>query len=87
VYEHSLSLTLFVLFFAFLVPHVTDATKELSAEGDEHEDLAVPIPPSLTSSQCSFEVLQDWREKLRRRGLGFVLRFPLRAQLPGAEAN
>jgi len=63
IYEHSLSLTLLLLFFASLALHAAGGTKAANAEAAGHGQPTVTFLSYLTTSRFWFESLQNWQSE------------------------
>jgi hypothetical protein len=63
LYEHSLSIALFVLFLISFFLHAAGGAKEYSAEQVAHGGSEVRILEYLTTSQFWFESLQNWQSE------------------------
>ena len=63
VYEHSLSIALFLLFLLSFFLHAAGGAKEYSAEQVAHGGSEVRILEYMTTSQFWFESLQNWQSE------------------------
>jgi hypothetical protein len=86
LYEHSLALTLFLLFFISLVLHAAGGARDASAERAEHGQSAVSIPAYLGTARFWFESLQNWQSEFLSVGVLVVLAIFLR-QRGSPESN
>lgn len=78
LYERSLSLALFGLFFLSFALHAAGGAKEYSADQLAHGGRAVGTLAYLTTSQFWFESLQNWQSEFLAVGALVVLSIYLR---------
>ncbi len=63
VYEHSLSISLILLFFASLALHAVSGLKLQNAENGLHGQPAIGLGDYVTSAQFWFESFQNWQSE------------------------
>jgi hypothetical protein len=63
VYEHSLSIALFVLFFASWALHAAGGVAAFNEEQVQHGQAAISLLRFLTTSQFWFESMQNWQSE------------------------
>ncbi|MCT7661098.1 DUF6766 family protein [Mycobacterium deserti] len=63
VYEHSLAITLFVLFFASWALHAVGGVKAFNEEQVQHGQAAISVWRYVTTSQFWFESMQNWQSE------------------------
>jgi hypothetical protein len=63
LYEHSLAIAFFVLFFASLALHAVGGTAAFNEEQVEHGQATVSVWQYLTTSQFWFESMQNWQSE------------------------
>ncbi len=63
VYEHSLSIAFFALFFASVALHAIGGTKAFNEEQLQHGEAAISTWRYLTTSQFWFESMQNWQSE------------------------
>lgn len=63
LYEQSLSIAFFVLFFASFALHAVGGARAYSSEQTEHGEAAVSTWQYLTTSQFWFESMQNWQSE------------------------
>ncbi|EON31493.1 hypothetical protein GTC6_17389 [Gordonia terrae C-6] len=63
IYENSLAIAFFALFFASLALHAVGGARAYSAEQQEHGEAAVSVWRYLTTSQFWFESMQNWQSE------------------------
>ena len=78
LYERSLSIALFTLFFLSFALHAAGGAREYSSEQEAHGGSAVSIPGYLRTSQFWFESLQNWQSEFLAVGALVVLSIYLR---------
>jgi preprotein translocase subunit SecG len=78
VYEHSLTLALFGLFFLSIVLHAITGAREYSQTQMEHGEQAVSTLQFVTTSRFWFESLQNWQSEFFSIGMLLVLQIFLR---------
>ena len=77
-YEHSLSLTLFVLFLISFLLHAAGGAREFSQNQIEHGQPAVSMLEYLRTSRFWFESFQNWQSEFLSVGVLIVLSIFLR---------
>jgi hypothetical protein len=78
VYEHSLTLALFVLFLLSFVLHALGGHAELNQQQLEHGQAAVSLWSFVTSSEFWFQSMQNWQSEFLAVGALAVLGIFLR---------
>jgi hypothetical protein len=78
LYERSLTIALFALFFVSLLLHAAGGAREYSAEQLAHGGQAVGMLRYLTTSQMWFESFQNWQSEFLSVGVLIVLSIFLR---------
>ncbi|HEX2032824.1 MAG TPA: DUF6766 family protein [Chloroflexota bacterium] len=78
LYEHSLSLTLFVFFVASFLLHAAGGAAEYSAEQEVHGESGVSMLAYIATSRFWFESFQNWQSEFLSLGLLVVLSVYLR---------
>lgn len=63
IYEHSLAIAFFVLFFASWALHAVGGVKAFNEEQVQHGDTAISVWRYLTTSQFWFESMQNWQSE------------------------
>ncbi|MEW5812473.1 MAG: DUF6766 family protein [Actinomycetota bacterium] len=63
VYEHSLAIAFFVLFFASWALHAVGGVAAYNEEAAEHGEAAISVWRYLTTSQFWFESMQNWQSE------------------------
>jgi hypothetical protein len=63
LYEHSLAIAFFVLFFASFGLHAVGGAKAFNAEQAQHGQPAISAWRYLTTSQFWFESMQNWQSE------------------------
>ena len=63
LYEHSLAIAFFVLFFASFALHAVGGVKAFNAEQAQHGEAAISAWRYLTTSQFWFESMQNWQSE------------------------
>ena len=63
IYEHSLAIAFFVLFFASFALHALGGANAFSEEQVQHGEAAVSVWRYLTTSQFWFESMQNWQSE------------------------
>jgi hypothetical protein len=63
IYEHSLAIAFFVMFFASFSLHAVGGAKAFSEEQVQHGEAAVSVWRYLTTSQFWFESMQNWQSE------------------------
>lgn len=63
IYEHSLAIAFFGLFFASFALHAVGGAKAFSEEQLQHGEAAVSVWRYLTTSQFWFESMQNWQSE------------------------
>ena len=63
LYEHSLAIAFFVLFFASLALHAVGGTKAFNEEKLQHGQAAISVWRYMTTSQFWFESMQNWQSE------------------------
>jgi len=78
VYERSLTLALFALFFLSFALHAAGGAREYSAEQMAHGGRAVGMSSYVKTSQFWFESFQNWQSEFLAVGALVVLAVVLR---------
>lgn len=78
LYENSLAIALFALFFASFALHVVNGAADYSADQIAHGAKAVTVADYLTSSRLWFESFQNWQSEFLSVGALIVLSIFLR---------
>jgi hypothetical protein len=78
LYEHSLTITLFALFFGSFALHAVTGAADYSQEQVTHGGHAVSLLGYLTSSRLWFESFQNWQSEFLEVGTLIVLSIFLR---------
>jgi hypothetical protein len=63
VYEHSLAIAFFVLFFASFALHAVGGVKAFNEEQRQHDAAAISVWRYVTTSQFWFESMQNWQSE------------------------
>ena len=63
LYEHSLSIAFFVLFFASLALHAIGGSKAFNKEQMQHGEATISALRYVTTSQFWFESMQNWQSE------------------------
>jgi hypothetical protein len=63
IYEHSLAIAFFVLFFASFALHAVGGVKAFNEEQIQHGETAISVWRYLTTSQFWFESMQNWQSE------------------------
>lgn len=63
LYEHSLAIAFFVLFFASWALHAIGGTKAFNDEQMQHGQAAISVWRYITTSQFWFESMQNWQSE------------------------
>ena len=63
LYEHSLAIAFFVLFFASFALHAVGGAKAFNEEQRQHGEATVSVWRYLTTSQFWFESMQNWQSE------------------------
>jgi hypothetical protein len=63
LYEHSLAIAFFVLFFASIALHAVGGAKAFNEEQLQHGEVAISTWRYLTTSQFWFESMQNWQSE------------------------
>jgi hypothetical protein len=63
VYEHSLAIAFFVLFFASWALHAVGGAKAFNEEQVQHGQAAISVWRYITTSQFWFESMQNWQSE------------------------
>ena len=63
LYEHSLAIAFFVLFFASAALHALGGAKAFNKEQLQHGEAAISMWRYLTTSQFWFESMQNWQSE------------------------
>ena len=63
IYEHSLAIAFFVMFFASFSLHAVGGAKAFSEEQVQHGEAAISVWRYLTTSQFWFESMQNWQSE------------------------
>ena len=63
LYEHSLAIAFFVLFFASWVLHAMGGAKPFNEEQLQHGEAAISVWRYVTTSQFWFESMQNWQSE------------------------
>ncbi|KKF03914.1 DUF6766 family protein [Mycolicibacterium obuense] len=63
VYEHSLAIAFFVLFFASWALHAVGGVAAYNDEASQHGEAAISVWRYLTTSQFWFESMQNWQSE------------------------
>ena len=63
LYEHSLAIAFFVLFFASVALHAVGGAKAFNEEQSQHGEATVSVWRYLTTSQFWFESMQNWQSE------------------------
>jgi hypothetical protein len=63
LYEHSLAIAFFVLFFASMALHAIGGVKAFNEEQLQHGQSAISVLRYLTTSQFWFESMQNWQSE------------------------
>ena len=63
MYEHSLAIAFFVLFFATWALHAWGGAKAFNEEQLQHGEAAIPVWRYATTSQFRFESMQNWQSE------------------------
>ena len=63
IYEHSLAIAFFVLFFASFALHAVGGVKAFNEEQLQHGETAISVWRYLTTSQFWFESMQNWQSE------------------------
>lgn len=63
IYENSLAIAFFALFFASLALHAVGGARAYSAEQQQHGESAVSVWRYVTTSQFWFESMQNWQSE------------------------
>jgi hypothetical protein len=63
IYEHSLAIAFFALFFASLALHAMGGVKAFNEEQTQHGEAAISLWRYLTTSQFWFESMQNWQSE------------------------
>ena len=78
LYERSLTIALFALFFLSFALHAAGGAREYSSEQEAHGRGPVSIPAYLGTSQFWFESFQNWQSEFLAVGMLAVLSIYLR---------
>ena len=63
LYEHSLAIAFFILFFASLALHAIGGVKAFNEEQLQHGEAAISVWRYVTTSQFWFESMQNWQSE------------------------
>jgi len=63
LYEHSLAIAFFVLFFASWALHAMGGAKAFNEEQLQHGEAAISVWRYVTTSQFWFESMQNWQSE------------------------
>ncbi|MET0995364.1 MAG: DUF6766 family protein [Mycobacterium sp.] len=63
IYEHSLAIAFFVLFFASFALHAVGGVKAFNEEQLQHGETAISVWRYFTTSQFWFESMQNWQSE------------------------
>jgi hypothetical protein len=63
LYEHSLAIAFFMLFFASWVLHATGGAKAFNEDQLQHGQATISLWGYVTSSQFWFESMQNWQSE------------------------
>lgn len=63
LYEHSLAIAFFALFFASMALHAIGGVKAFNEEQLEHGQAAISVWRYVTTSQFWFESMQNWQSE------------------------
>ena len=63
LYEHSLAIVFFVLFFASWALHAVGGVYEFNEEQVQHGEAAISVWRYMTTSQFWFESMQNWQSE------------------------
>jgi hypothetical protein len=63
VYENSLAIAFFVLFFASMALHAAGGVAAFNSEGEQHGQPAISVWQYLTTSRFWFESMQNWQSE------------------------
>jgi hypothetical protein len=63
LYEHSLAIAFFVLFFASWALHAMGGAKAFNEEQLQHDEAAISVWRYVTTSQFWFESMQNWQSE------------------------
>jgi hypothetical protein len=63
VYENSLAIAFFVLFFVSMALHAAGGVAAFNSEGEQHGQPAISVWQYLTTSQFWFESMQNWQSE------------------------
>jgi hypothetical protein len=63
LYEHSLAIAFFVLFFASVALHALGGVKAFNEEQLQHGEAAISVWRYMTTSQFWFESMQNWQSE------------------------
>ena len=63
LYEHSLAIAFFVLFFASCALHAMGGAKAFNEEQLQHGEAAISVWRYTTTSQFWFESMQNWQSE------------------------
>jgi hypothetical protein len=78
LYEHSLSIALFVLFFLSFALHASAGAREYSQQQDQHGEQEVSVVEYVTTSRFWFESFQNWQSEFLSIGVLVLLTVYLR---------